>query len=114
MDQVSESSISKTDQCDAVWICAGQLQGPGPRRPGRGPEGRRLRADLLREGVRQIHGRPARVQETAEGAGARRCVVVVTKLDRLARSSRDLHNILHELQALSCGFVSLGEAWCDT
>ena len=41
-------------------------------------------------------------------------VVVVTKLDRLARSSRDLHNILHELQQLSCGFVSLGESWCDT
>jgi DNA invertase Pin-like site-specific DNA recombinase len=41
-------------------------------------------------------------------------VVVVTKLDRLARSSRDLHNILHELEGLSCGFVSLGESWCDT
>src|ERR1044072_9266615 len=40
--------------------------------------------------------------------------VVVTKLDRLARSSRDLHNILHELESLSCGFVSLGESWCDT
>jgi DNA invertase Pin-like site-specific DNA recombinase len=40
--------------------------------------------------------------------------VVVTKLDRLARSSRDLHNILHELQTLCCGFVSLGETWCDT
>jgi DNA invertase Pin-like site-specific DNA recombinase len=40
--------------------------------------------------------------------------VVVTKLDRLARSSRDLHNILHELQERSCGFVSLGETWCDT
>jgi DNA invertase Pin-like site-specific DNA recombinase len=40
--------------------------------------------------------------------------VVVTKLDRLARSSRDLHNILHELQQLSCGFVSLGDTWCDT
>ncbi|MCW2227235.1 recombinase family protein [Bradyrhizobium elkanii] len=40
--------------------------------------------------------------------------VVVTKLDRLARSSRDLHNILHELEGLSAGFVSLGEAWCDT
>jgi DNA invertase Pin-like site-specific DNA recombinase len=38
----------------------------------------------------------------------------VTKLDRLARSSRDLHNILHELQERSCGFVSLGETWCDT
>jgi len=40
--------------------------------------------------------------------------VVVTKLDRLARSSRDLHNILHQLGKLSCGFVSLGEVWCDT
>jgi DNA invertase Pin-like site-specific DNA recombinase len=40
--------------------------------------------------------------------------VVVTKLDRLARSSRDLHNILHDLEMLSCGFVSLGETWCDT
>jgi DNA invertase Pin-like site-specific DNA recombinase len=40
--------------------------------------------------------------------------VVVTKLDRLARSSRDLHNILHEFEAGSCGFVSLGEGWCDT
>ena len=41
-------------------------------------------------------------------------VVVVTKLDRLARSSRDLHNIVHELEGLSAGFQSLGEAWCDT
>jgi DNA invertase Pin-like site-specific DNA recombinase len=40
--------------------------------------------------------------------------VVVTKLDRLARSSRDLHNILHELDGLSAGFTSLGESWCDT
>jgi DNA invertase Pin-like site-specific DNA recombinase len=41
-------------------------------------------------------------------------VVCVAKLDRLARSTRDLHNILHELDQQSCGFVSLGEAWCDT
>src|SRR6202021_2612434 len=40
--------------------------------------------------------------------------VVVTKLDRLARSSRDLHNILHDLEEGSCGFVSLSESWCDT
>jgi DNA invertase Pin-like site-specific DNA recombinase len=39
--------------------------------------------------------------------------VVVTKLDRLARSSRDLHNN-HELDGLSASFVSLGESWCDT
>jgi DNA invertase Pin-like site-specific DNA recombinase len=41
-------------------------------------------------------------------------VVVVAKLDRLARSSRDLQNILHDLDAQACGFASLGEAWCDT
>ena len=28
--------------------------------------------------------------------------------------SRDLQNILHELQEMGCGFVSLGESWCDT
>jgi DNA invertase Pin-like site-specific DNA recombinase len=41
-------------------------------------------------------------------------VVVVCKLDRLARSSRDLHNILGDLAAQGAGFISLGEAWCDT
>jgi DNA invertase Pin-like site-specific DNA recombinase len=40
--------------------------------------------------------------------------VVVTKLDRLARSSRDLQNILHELESLSVAFLSLRESWCDT
>jgi DNA invertase Pin-like site-specific DNA recombinase len=41
-------------------------------------------------------------------------VVVVAKLDRLARSSRDLHNILHDLGEIDCGLLSLGESWCDT
>jgi DNA invertase Pin-like site-specific DNA recombinase len=41
-------------------------------------------------------------------------IVVVAKLDRLARSSRDLHNIIFELDRLDCGFLSLGEYWCDT
>jgi DNA invertase Pin-like site-specific DNA recombinase len=41
-------------------------------------------------------------------------IVVVAKLDRLARSSRDLHNILHDLAENDCGFISLGESWCDT
>jgi len=40
--------------------------------------------------------------------------VVVARLDRLARSSRDLHNIIFELDSLDCGFLSLGESWCDT
>ena len=30
------------------------------------------------------------------------------------RPSRDLHNLLYEMEGLSVGFRSLGEAWCDT
>src|SRR5262245_50785140 len=41
-------------------------------------------------------------------------VVVVTKLDRVARSARDLLNIVHDLKDRGCGFVSLGDSWCDT
>ena len=40
--------------------------------------------------------------------------VVVTKLDRIARSSRDLLNIVHDLKERGCGFVSIGDSWCDT
>jgi DNA invertase Pin-like site-specific DNA recombinase len=40
--------------------------------------------------------------------------VAVVKLDRLARSTRDLSNILHELDQKGCGFISLSETWCDT
>src|SRR6516162_3779191 len=41
-------------------------------------------------------------------------VVVVTKLDRVARSARDLLNIIGGLKDQSCGFISLGDSWCDT
>jgi DNA invertase Pin-like site-specific DNA recombinase len=41
-------------------------------------------------------------------------IVAVTKLDRIARSSRDLHNLMGEIKERGCGFVSLGDAWCDT
>ncbi|MCA1412680.1 recombinase family protein [Bradyrhizobium sp. NBAIM20] len=61
---------------------------------------------------KSINGRPefARLMKTIAPGD----VLVVSKLDRLARSSRDLQNILHDLQELSCDFVSLGESWCDT
>jgi DNA invertase Pin-like site-specific DNA recombinase len=39
---------------------------------------------------------------------------VVSRLDRLARSSRDLHNIQHELSEIRADFVSLRETRCDT
>ena len=41
-------------------------------------------------------------------------VVVVTRLDRLARSTRDLLNILGTFSDCSVGFRSLGDTWADT
>jgi DNA invertase Pin-like site-specific DNA recombinase len=41
-------------------------------------------------------------------------VLVVTRLDRLARSTRDLLNILGAIAERGAGFKSLKDAWCDT
>jgi DNA invertase Pin-like site-specific DNA recombinase len=41
-------------------------------------------------------------------------VLVVTRLDRLARSTRDLLNTLHGLGERSVGFRSIADPWCDT
>jgi DNA invertase Pin-like site-specific DNA recombinase len=40
--------------------------------------------------------------------------LIVTRLDRLARSSRDLLNILHVLSEKGVAFRSLGDQWADT
>src|SRR5262245_29475244 len=41
-------------------------------------------------------------------------VLVVTRLDRLARSTRDLLNVLATIGAREAGFRSLKDAWADT
>jgi DNA invertase Pin-like site-specific DNA recombinase len=41
-------------------------------------------------------------------------VVTVTRLDRLARSTRDLLNTLAAITAKKAGFKSLGDTWTDT
>ncbi|HBB7710861.1 TPA: recombinase family protein [Escherichia coli] len=41
-------------------------------------------------------------------------VVTVTRLDRLARSTRDLLDIAEQLQAKDAGLRSLAEPWADT
>jgi DNA invertase Pin-like site-specific DNA recombinase len=41
-------------------------------------------------------------------------VLMVTRLDRLARSTRDLLNILAAIADRKAGFRSLGDAWADT
>src|SRR5438309_948622 len=41
-------------------------------------------------------------------------VLLVTRLDRLARSTRDLLNTLAAITDRAAGFKSLGDAWADT
>ena len=41
-------------------------------------------------------------------------VLMVTRLDRLARSTRDLLNTLAAITGSKAGFRSLGDAWADT
>src|SRR6188472_4528211 len=41
-------------------------------------------------------------------------VLMVTRLDRLARSTRDLLNVLDTITGKGAGFRSLGETWADT
>jgi len=66
-------------------------------------------------------------RETASGAQAGRAqlrraiaaleegdVLTVTRLDRLARSTRDLLSILAAVAGRKAGFRSLGDAWADT
>jgi len=42
------------------------------------------------------------------------CVLVVTKLDRLARNTRDLLEIVDRINKAGAGLISLGEPWADT
>src|SRR5690348_13910983 len=41
-------------------------------------------------------------------------VLMVTRLDRLARSTRDLLNTFAAITAKKAGFKSLGDTWADT
>ena len=41
-------------------------------------------------------------------------VLVVTRLDRLARSTRDLLNIMATIREREAGFLSLTDTWADT
>jgi DNA invertase Pin-like site-specific DNA recombinase len=59
-------------------------------------------------------------REVASGAKTDRAqvdagdVLMVTRLDRLARSNRDLLNTLATITGKEAGFRSLGDTWADT
>jgi DNA invertase Pin-like site-specific DNA recombinase len=55
----------------------------------------------------------AQLKRTLDALGADD-VLMVTRLDRLARSTRDLLNTLAAITAKGAGFRSLGDGWADT
>lgn len=82
--------------------------------------------DAQREALRAA-GAEKVFQETASGAKSDRRqlaraiaalnagdVLLVTRLDRLARSTRDLLNTLDAIAKAGAGFRSLADAWADT
>ena len=77
---------------------------------------------LLKEvGCERIYFETASGAKTTRGE-LRRClrhlkagdVLHVTRLDRLARSTRDLLNVLAEVSDRGAAFKALGDAWADT
>jgi DNA invertase Pin-like site-specific DNA recombinase len=40
--------------------------------------------------------------------------IIVARLDRLARSTRDLLNLIHQIDEAGATFRSLADVWCDT
>jgi DNA invertase Pin-like site-specific DNA recombinase len=74
--------------------------------------GRGVHQDIFREGERRARrsGELVRVIKRLQPGD----VLVVTRLDRLARSTRDLLNVLESVEQAGAGFRSLKDAWCDT
>jgi DNA invertase Pin-like site-specific DNA recombinase len=66
--------------------------------------------DVHVSGAKTDRAQLRRVIEALEPAD----VLMVTRLDRAARSTRDLLNTLAAITAKQAGFKSLGDTWADT
>ena len=71
---------------------------------------RKVFRDVHVSGAKTDRAQLRRVIETLEPGD----VLMVTRLDRLARSTRDLLNTLAAITERKAGFRSLGDAWADT
>ena len=95
-----------------VRICAGIDAGSELQRPGGRADGRQI-AKVYREkasGAQTDRAELVKVISRMEPGD----VLVVCRLDRLARSTRDLLNIIEALTQRGAGFKSLKDTWADT
>jgi DNA invertase Pin-like site-specific DNA recombinase len=82
----------------------------------------RVACDAMRRGGQGVPGSGVRRQPKPNRAQLRKAiaalhagdVLMVTRLDRLARSTRDLLNTLAAITGSKAVFRSLGDAWADT
>src|SRR5260370_37163585 len=70
-------------------------------------------ARLFREVASGAKTERPQLRRLLAGIGPRD-VVMVTRLDRLARSTRDLLNTVAAITGKKAGFRSLGDTWADT
>jgi DNA invertase Pin-like site-specific DNA recombinase len=80
------------------------------------------KAQLLEAGAVKIFAETMSGATTTDRAALKKAlrvlgegdVLLVTRLDRLARSTRDLLNVLDAIGKAGAGFRSLADAWADT
>ena len=96
----------------AVRICAGFDPRSGIGLSGRRADGRRLRQSVQGEisGAKTDRPELAKALRRLESGD----VLVVTRLDRLARSTRDLLNVIAAISERGADFKSLKDTWADT
>jgi DNA invertase Pin-like site-specific DNA recombinase len=70
-------------------------------------------ATVYREKISGAHANRPQLKKMIS-ALRRGDLVLVTRLDRLGRSVRELLNLLAEFDQKGVGFKSLGDPWCDT
>src|SRR4051812_23467524 len=103
------TSPGPTSRPHADRLCP-RLEGrrPEQRPPGQGPEGGRLHAPVRGGGLRRPLGAPGVAPDARPVRNGD--TVVVWKLDRLARSLKDVLHVMEKIGKAGAGFCSLTEA----
>lgn len=68
---------------------------------------------IFQEKVTGKHRERAQLERVLKTLGERD-VLIITRLDRLARSSRDLLNVIQQITDAGASFKSLRDSWADT
>jgi DNA invertase Pin-like site-specific DNA recombinase len=105
-----DGSGEEDQQEQAPWLRQGVDDRPGPERPARGPARRRRQNHLRGEGASGTKRTGRTELEKVLGVLGEGDTLVVTRLDRLGRSLRDLANVAHEIDEAGANLRVLEQA----